>query len=220
MKNLKLTTLALLIFLASCAPSKKVTISTIEGGRISVDGKKVAGQSVDLKIPKNSTVRVEVEKDGFVPIIREYVDNKTVDIPRRDFIELELDEAWQNSVTTDIANRGINIPTNPKMSEEDVWITLNQVVLDPYFDVIETSDQKTGYLRTAWSLDKFNYRLCRTRLIVKYVGQNPLTYKVELQSEWAPSYVKSSEDENFIKWERVLRKYDAIIDDLRSRLSK
>ncbi len=58
-------------------------------------------------------------------------------------------------------------------------------------------------------------------MIVKLGDTDPLTYKVKLVSEesGAPgTSVKS--DEKYREWDRVLRKFQNVIDELQSRLSK
>ena len=96
---------------------------------------------------------------------------------------------------------------------------MNRVVLD-YFDVLETIDENTGYIRTSWVLNKFKSSNIRTRLIVKFGGNNPLTYKVKLISEYAPPTVSIKADEQFQEWDRILRAYEPLIQDLRSRLTR
>lgn len=211
--------LVLACFFISCSSTKKVKISSIEGSRIFVDGREVASGGTKIKIPKRSMVTVQVGKTGYITAKRDYQNSKTVDLPKSEFIKLEVDDAFENSISTDIANRDIEIRTNSKKKEDAIWLLLNRVVLD-YFDVIETADQKTGYLRTAWELNKFKSSSIRTRLIVKYAGENPLTYKVKLMSEEAPPYTSVKADEHYKEWDRILRNYESLIDDLRSRLSK
>ena len=215
----KISVLLLIGLLSSCSSSKKVKIASLSGSRIFVDGREVANGSTKIKVPKRSVVTVHVAKTGFITAQRNYQNSKTVDLPKSEYIKLEVDDAFENSISTDIANRDIEIRTNPKKSEDQIWLLLNRVVLD-YFDVLETADQKTGYLRTAWTLNKFKSSSIRSRFIVKYANDNPLTYKVKLMSESAPPLTSVKADEYYKEWDRILRNYESIIDDLRSRLAK
>jgi hypothetical protein len=220
MKNLQVATIFLmLIILASCSGTKKITVTADSGSQIFVDGRQIASGTAKIKVPKKTTVNVQVKKPGFITAERNYQNVKTIDLPKSEYIKLDVDDAFENSISTDIANRDIEIRTNPKKSEEEIWLLLNRVVLD-HFDVLETADLKTGYLRTAWTLNKFKAASVRTRLIVKFAGDNPLTYKVKLMSEIAPPLSSVKADELYQEWDRILRVYEPVIDDLRSRLAK
>lgn len=194
-------------------------ITTDPGASIFVDGKEVGNETTTIRIPKDENRKVRVEKIGYITQEKNYPNNKSIDLPRSDYLEMEVDDAYENSVSTDIANTNVDIVTNDENEEDDSWLNLNRVVLD-YFDVLETSDKETGYLRTAWALNKFRAANIRTRLIVKYAGKDPLTYKVKLLSEIAPNGTSVKADEIFDEWDRVLKQYQPVIDDLRSRLAK
>jgi len=205
-------------FLFACG-AKQIVVSSESGANIIVDGREVASGSAKIKIPKLTTVNVQVKKAGYITASRDYQNAKTVKLPKSEFIKLEINDAFENSISTDVANRNIDIPTNANKSEEEVWKLLSRVVLD-YFDVLETMDQKTGYIRTAWVLNKFKAANVRTRLIVKFGSNNPLTYKVKLMSELAPPLTSVKSDEQYQEWDRILRSYEPLIQDLRSRLAK
>ncbi len=58
-------------------------------------------------------------------------------------------------------------------------------------------------------------------MIVKLGDTNPLTYKVKLVSEESRAQGTSvKSDELYREWDRVLRKYGNVFDELQSRLSK
>ena len=129
---------------------------------------------------------------------------------------MKRDDAFDASIQTDIANVDINLSSNK--SEEETWKLISQIIMS-YFDVIEVTDRETGYLRTSWVVQTFKQNTIRTRVIVKLGSSNPLTYKVKLVSEQsgrAATSVKS--DELFKEWDRVLRKYQSVLDELQNRL--
>jgi hypothetical protein len=106
------------------------------------------------------------------------------------------------------------------MSEIDAWKLMSQIVTQ-YFDVIEVTDRETGYLRTSWELKSFTQNTIRTRLIIKLGDTEPLTYKIKLVSEEsrrAATSVKS--DELYREWDRVLRKFEGLLEQMESRLTK
>ena len=131
---------------------------------------------------------------------------------------MKRDDAYDASIQTDIANIDIELKTT--MDEVDAWKLISMIITS-YFDVIEVTDRETGYLRTSWVIQTFKQNTIRTRLIIKLGDTDPLTYKVKLVSEEsrAPgTSVKS--DELYREWDRVLRKYGNVFDELQSRLNK
>jgi hypothetical protein len=129
---------------------------------------------------------------------------------------MKRDDAYDASIQTDIANIDIELKTT--MSEEDAWKLISMIITS-YFDVIEVTDRETGYLRTSWVVQSFQQNTIRTRMIVKLGNTDPLTYKIKLVSEESRNpgtSVKS--DELYREWDRVLRKYSNVIDELTSRL--
>ncbi len=129
---------------------------------------------------------------------------------------MQPDDAYDASVQTDIANIDIEIKTS--LEEIQAWKLLSQIITT-HFDVIEITDRETGYLRTSWVVQSFMQNTIRTRIIVKLGNSNPLAYKVKLVSEESRvpgTSVKS--DELYREWDRVLRKYENIIGEMRARL--
>ena len=200
---------------AQKAKKRTVTISTESGANLYVDGKQVTAPA-KIKIDKQATVNVKVEKTGFVTEVRNYENNGVNIIPKTDFIQLEADEAYENSFVTNLANQDIDI--RPSRSEDESWVLLNRIVTGS-FDVVAIMDKTTGYMATAWSAKAFNSAVVRTRLIVRTSNTNPLEYKAKLVSEIAPPGTSVVADESFRRWDRVLRTYENIIPDLQSRLS-
>ena len=204
-------------FFVACSSTKNVVVSSDADARIFVDGKLVTSGSTKIGVPKNSTVNVKVEKTGFITQERNYTNYKKTVLPKRDFIKLETDDAWESSLSTDLANRDVDIRTDKP--ENDAWKLLSQI-LTSYFDVLEVTDKNSGYMRTSWVQKNFKASTIRTRLIVKLGNSNPLTYRVKLISETARPGTSVKNDEVFKQWDRLLRTYEPIINELQSRLSK
>lgn len=195
--------------------TEKVTITCSEqDAKIFVDGIPVGTGTTKISVGNGECVNVKVTKVGFITVEKNYCIKKKESLPDKDFIKLEIDEAYTSSVSTDIANVDIVIrlanATNP-----DTWKSLNNIILT-YFDVIELTDRETSYLRTAWAVQSFKSGVVRTRFIVKNDANG---FKVKLVSEVSYSSMASvKNDELFREWDRVLRKYESIISDLQSRL--
>jgi hypothetical protein len=201
------------------AGKKKVHMSTSEAdAEIYIDGKLMGKGQAEVLILSNSCVTVKVEKIGFLDETISFCNKKhSATPPKTYYLEMKRDDAYDASIQTDIANIDIELKTT--QSEIDSWKLISMIITS-YFDVIEVTDRETGYLRTSWVVQTFNQNTIRSRMIVKLGDTNPLTYKVKLISEEsrvAGTSVKS--DELYREWDRVLRKYGNVIDELQSRLN-
>ncbi|MBU2554996.1 MAG: hypothetical protein K9G61_11070 [Bacteroidales bacterium] len=225
MTNLKLFTGILLTgFLlisfnfSAMAGKEKVQLSTSEtDAEIYIDGKLMGKGTAEVVILSNSCVTVHIEKIGFLRETISFCNKKNAAKPPKSYyVTMKRDDAYDASIQTDIANIDIELKTT--MSEEDAWKLISMIITS-YFDVIEVTDRETGYLRTSWVVQSFQQNTIRTRMIVKLGNTDPLTYKIKLVSEESRNpgtSVKS--DELYREWDRVLRKYSNVIDELTSRL--
>jgi len=216
------TLLSIFVLSASMvmAFDKKVKISTSEqDANIFVDGQLAGTGSVELKIEKGTCVNVKVEKVGFVVEERTLCDQKNQPEPNKsEYIRMTVDEAFTASSSSDIAN--VDISLKPSKDELEAWQLISRIVTS-YFDVIETTDRETGYLRTSWVAQNFNGSVVRSRCIVKLGNTSPLEYKVKLVSEYTNAKgatVKA--DEVFKEWDRILRKYEGLIPEMQSRVGR
>ena len=209
---------ALLISSQSFALKKKIKISASQSdAQIYVDGQLMGNGQVDVVVMNNSCVTVQIYKTGFLHVRKTFCNKKASPKPPKTYYaEMRRDDAFDASIQTDIAN--VDITLKSDKSEEETWKLISQIIMS-YFDVIEVTDRETGYLRTSWVVQSFTQNTIRTRVILKSGSSNPLTYKVKLVSEssgYASTSVKS--DEKFKEWDRVLRKYQSVLDELQNRL--
>jgi hypothetical protein len=209
-----------LVSSASFAGKKVVKLGVSEpDAKIYLDGKLMGTGQLDIVVLSYSCVNVKVEKVGYLTenITFCYKPNYAPP-PKTYYVEMKKDDAFDATEATDMANIDIEIKTNKP--ELDAWKLISQIITS-YFDVIEVTDRETGYLRTAWVVQTFKQNTIRTRVIVKLGSSDPLTYKVKLISEQSgqpQTSVKS--DELFKEWDRVLRKYKEIINEVQTRLTK
>jgi len=190
----------------------KVSVSSPDAA-ITVNGKAAGNGGAEVKLLANSCMKISAQKDGFFAKTVEFCNNGFTKLPKAHYIELEQDAAFEASVKTDIANVDINI--RPKRSLIETWKSVNSLVLQ-YIDAIEVSDKENFYLRTAWVASTFNSGIIRTRVIIKSSGNEQFTIKILSEKAETGSSVK--DDEKFKEWDRVLRKYAKIIDELQNRL--
>lgn len=196
---------------------KKIVINTENDARIYVDGKLVNNTSTEIKVGAYAQVNIRVEKVGFITQERNYINDGKHTLPSTDYIKLEKDDAYENSMVTNLANQDIDVRTNH--NEEESWKLINRIITG-YFDVIAVTDKATGYMCTAWVVKSFKAATIRTRLIIKTGNTDPLTYKAKLVSEIAPPGVSASSDESFRNWDRLLRTFENVVPELQSRLAK
>jgi len=213
-------TLSSLIFQEAFAGKKIIMLSTSENdAEIYIDGKTMGKGNAEVVVLKNSCVTVQVKKVGFLTETISFCNKKNhAEPPKSYYFQMERDDAYDASVQTDIANIDIELKTDK--SEIEAWKLISMIITS-YFDVIEVTDRETGYLRTSWEVKSFKQNTIRTRMIVKLGTTNPLSYKIKLVSEesFSPNTSVKS-DEMYREWDRVLRKFQNVIDELQSRLSK
>ncbi|MBK6330068.1 MAG: hypothetical protein IPF62_05885 [Bacteroidetes bacterium] len=198
------------------ARKRKITINADNDAKIYVDGKLVSSGTAKVIVGDNSTLNVRIEKTGFITAERNYINNEKNELPATDFVKLEVDDAYENSFTTDLANRDIDLK---QKKNEEARKLINRIVASQ-FDVIEVTDKTTGYLRTASDSEKFKSATIRTRLIIKSGNSSNLAFKVKLVSEIGSVNASSRDDESFKSWDRLLRSFENIIQELQSRLGK
>jgi hypothetical protein len=89
-----------------------------------------------------------------------------------------------------------------------------------FFDVLETADKASGYMKTAWVVQSFNGATIRTRVFVKTSSSDSgVKYKIKIASEYAEKVGATAKDDELFKaWDRVLKKYSRLIPELQSRL--
>lgn len=200
------------------ARKRKTMVSCSEAdAEIIANGISMGKGSVLIIVPAYAEVTIEFVKTGF---LRETITlfNKPNHpyAPKTYHMKMRVDDAYEASKQTDIANVDLSLPTTKPL--DDAWQVLNRVILS-YMDVIETTDKETGYIRTAWTVQNFTMATVRTRIIVKQGTLKPLAYKFKLVSEIAfGSGVSPKDDQLFKEWDRVLRKFEPIATELPSRM--
>ncbi len=197
-----------------------VKITTAPGdANIEVGGKVLGVGKYDLKVPKNACVEVKVVKDGFLKYVKSYCNQTNMqEPPLNEHVEMEIDEAYTSSISTDMANVRITVPVNKSMSPENAWRTLSSIITRS-FDVLETVDYNTGYLTTAWQVQNFKGTTIRTRMIVSTGGNSDeQTYVVKLVSQRADGVVNIKEDQLFSNWSRLLKRYGGIVEEIQARM--
>ena len=190
---------------------------------IEIAGKRVGNGAYDLKVPKNSCVEIRVSKDGYIRYVKNYCNQANMqEPPVSDFLEMQVDEAYTSSVSSDLANVRITVPVKAGITSEESWKILSSIITG-YFDILETVDYNTGYLTTSWQVQNFQSSIIRTRVIVSTGGNtDQIAYAIKLVSQEAfldgQNSVTVKDDEKFEDWARILKKYDGLIQEIQARL--
>lgn len=225
MKNFLFITLLLLAVspaIVYAQLGKKTITVTVDpkDANIYSNGELMGQGSVEIAIQKNDCVKIEVGKTGWLWQSAKFCNGKGyAKPPKSKYFELIKDDAFEASVSgIDIANNDLPVRVRDGLTEEEAWRQIAQIITS-YFDIIEVTDRETGYLRTAWHLSSFSQATIRTRLILKTSSSNPLIFTIKIVSERAVGKgISAKADEKFEEWDRVLRKFSGIIDEVMSRM--
>ena len=207
-------------FFTPAMASVKVTVTTSpQTARIYVDGVQMGTGKVIVKVSKGACVTVEVKLEGYIQEMRTYCVRKGItDPPSSDYIQLQEDESYTSSIESNIANTEVQINVNASKNKEEAWKEIVSIVLEK-FDVLENSDEKSGYLRTSWVGMSFKSNTIRIRFIVKQSSESPLVYRVKFVSEASgKSSTPYNADEQYRPFNRILKKYDGFLDELTTKL--
>lgn len=224
--------LCLLSTQAGFAKKIKLTVSP-EDASIYVDNNFVGKGAYTANFSKrDGHIRVKFEKEGYVTRRMKIL---ATDKRNSVDVELEKDDAYDASSTSQLANKFFSIPVSHKYVEKAgstdaaaklAWKQLHQILMN-YIEEIEESNMLGGYIQSAWVTKKFyNSSLndidggvqWRTRVTIKESndGEN-LVYKVKVTSEVAP--LNTTVEEYFTPINRVLKSFEPMISEFQARLS-
>ena len=135
---------------------------------------------------------------------------------KTEYITLARDESFDSTISTDLANNDIVV--NPRGTNlDEVSVNAVRLVIEN-FDALEVNDNDVNYLRTSWVVDTFDEFTIRTRLIARVSDEDPIEVRFKIVSERARGQVSPRDDERFRAWQRIMRKYEGLIEEIQSRL--
>lgn len=210
--------LLLLIPFTGMAGRTTITASP-QNARIFVNGVMMGLGKVQVNVPKNECLTIEVKLEGYLSDIRTFCNKKgTKHPPKNEYIQLQADEVITSTTPVDDANNETRISVKTTKTREEAWKQVLSIVLSK-FDVLESNDEKAGYLRTAWVGTSFKSNTLRVRLIIKQVSEDPLVYIVKLTTEESGKPgTPFNADEQFHPFKRLLKRYDGFLEELTTRL--
>lgn len=201
------------------APATIAITSTPQTAKIFVNGVVMGAGALQLTVPYDECLTVEVREEGFIPESRTYCKKKGQGSPpKSDYFKMQPDESYTSSIQSDIANKELVLNVKQERSKDEAWKIIVQTILGK-FDVLEMNDEKSGYLRTSWIGVTFKANTVRMRVIVKQATEDPLSYKIKFVSENSGrSGTPFSADEQFAAFGRILKTYDGFLDEITTKL--
>ena len=219
-----LTSALILFALADSTLAKKFTVVTepVQEGRVFLNGQfvGVAPVEVNLKLKKHQVAVLTAEKGA---AIGDWP--RTVNAKHKGAIvvRLEEDESFLATEESDVANTWVTVaPTRTvnalgEIDEDKTWQKLVSVVTDNFSD-LEQVDRASYYIRSAWRIREYAYRVLRHRLVVKRGVSDELTLRISIESQIAPRIGGAYRDEDFEPTRRIYAKDRETVSFLRDQL--
>lgn len=198
----------------------KLAVTPVDAS-ISLNGTVEAYGNLDMLVAKGKCQRILIQKEGFVPFSRTYCNqNGTESLPALENLTLMEDEAYHASVLTEKVNTRIPLVTRKSLSSADAWKILIAIITRE-FDILETVDFNAGYLITGWKYDEFNESTytVRSRVIITNTGNtSENSYSFKMVSQYGVGKASELDDAKYRDWNRLLKKYYAVLDEAEIRL--
>ena len=221
----------LLTFTSLNADAKKRTlkISVVPSdAQISVDGNYMGDGVVEVTLDKSDFIAIKLEKEGYLT-----QENKFYKSDKRNAISYTMrpDKFWEASVPSGLVNKFFSVSVSPefytkdkdgKIDPDKAWKLIHQILLN-YFEEMQTTDMSSGFIQTPWEYERFSEskQAVRTRVTVKQSGisEKELVFQIKISSEEAP-LVGMSNESSYREVVRILKKFEPLISEFQSRLSK
>jgi hypothetical protein len=212
-----LFTITALLLTVSTLWAARMTLSVSPSeASIWVNGQDRGSGSIEIIVKKNKCANIEVRMDGYVTIEQTFCNRGGYPLPRTHHFDLKQDKAFMESVASSYANEEFLIQVKESHSQEDAWKLMSQILLSK-FDDMDVMDATSGYMRSDWKLKSYENTAVRSRILVKMAYQDPLTFRVTLESELSDSEnVNADDDAAFKSWNRILKSYDQMIQELKN----
>lgn len=224
-----LTALLLIGVADTSAKKKTLKISVVPSdAQISVDGNYVGDGVVEVTLDKSDFIAIKIEREGYIT-----QENKFYRSDKRRAISFTMrpDKFYEASVPSGLVNKFFSVTVSPeyytvdktgKKDPEKAWKLIHQILLN-YFDEMQTTDVSSGFIQTPWAYERFSEskQAVRTRVTVKQSGisDKELTFQIKISSEEAPLIGMSNEN-SYSEVVRILKKFEPLISEFQSRLSK
>ena len=211
------------------AKKRTLKISVVPSdAQISVDGNYIGDGVVEVTLDKSDFITNKIEKEGYLT-----QENKFYRSDKRNAIcyTMRPDKFYEASVPSGLVNRFFSVSVSPdfyskdengKIDPDRAWKLIHQILLN-YFDEMQTTDISSGFIQTPWDYERFSEskQAVRTRVTVKQSGisEDELVFQIKISSEEAP-LIGMSNESSYREVVRILKKFEPLISEFQSRLSK
>ena len=211
------------------AKKRTLKISVVPSdAQISVDGNYIGDGVVEVTLDKSDFIAIKLEKEGYLT-----QENKFYRSDKRNAISYTMrpDKFYEASVPSGLVNRFFSVSVSPdfyskdengKIDPDRAWKLIHQILLN-YFDEMQTTDISSGFIQTPWDYERFSEskQAVRTRVTVKQSGisEDELVFQTKISSEEAP-LIGMSNESSYREVVRILKKFEPLISEFQSRLSK
>jgi hypothetical protein len=142
--------------------------------------------------------------------------SKDVDDTHQVHISLMEDESLKATVTSEAANNWLRLQIDPAINYDTLWQKVVDAVTSRY-PSLEMIDDKSGYLRSIFVMQKFKSpngeRQIRTRFVGNVASKEPLVYKLKIESE-----IHDGDQGDWHPYSRVLREDQQLIEEIQGRV--
>ena len=211
------------------AKKRTLKISVVPSdAQISVDGNYIGDGVAEVTLDKSDFIAIKLEKEGYLT-----QENKFYRSDKRNAISYTMrpDKFYEASVPSGLVNRFFSVSVSPdfyskdengKIDPDRAWKLIHQILLN-YFDEMQTTDISSGFIQTPWDYERFSEskQAVRTRVTVKQSGisEDELVFQIKISSEEAP-LIGMSNESSYREVVRILKKFEPLISEFQSRLSK
>lgn len=224
----RIISLLLCFFLTLLSLSAKdVKISVVpENAKIYVDGNYVGDGIVTVRVT-GDFLNIKFECPGYVTIHTKFYKS---DKRKAISYNMRKDTYGDSSYQSDLANNYFSVTVGKAYYQTDqdgnrdvstAWKLIHQILLN-YFDEIQTSDKSSGFIQTPWVYKSFPEAEVQVRTRVTITESNndgDLAYRIKVQNETASLY-DSHKDEFFKPDDRLLKKFESLIEEFQTRLGE
>lgn len=218
MTRVALAALLAVLPLAGCSAVRTVSIDTDpQGAKLLIDGVEIGSSprthAFDFAEPRSYRLTAQMEGfvDSFVRVSEIYLEARGENL----LLKMDPDEAYQNTIPSDLANNWINIEANPRLEESIAWPRLVETV-NRFYPKLATTNTEAGYLATQEKVEGFRQGPDTAKvtnvLFCSLVSKSPVTYKIKIESR----INVRGKTENY---PRVLKSDAALMDELRASLT-
>lgn len=184
---------------------------------------------MEVSFDKSDFLAIRLEKEGYLT-----QESKVYKSDKRTAVSytMRIDKFYEASVPSGLVNKFFSVTVSPdyytvdkktgKKDSEKAWKLIHQILLN-YFDEMQVTDFSSSFVQTPWAYERFPEakQVIRTRVTVKQSGisDDNLVFQIKVSSEQAPLVAMSNEN-SYREVVRLLKKYEPLISEFQSRLSK